>query len=269
MGAGLFERFPWEIAQADEILGYRVAELCLGDDGTRLNQTRYTQPALFVVNALHFLARLVDTGQRPDVVAGHSLGEYSALHAAGVVDFATGLRLVRERAELMAAAPEGGMAAVLGLAPERLAAALRAAGLEGLDLANLNSPLQTVIAGPGAELARSEAVLTAAGATLWRRLPVSAAFHSRYMAEAARAFRAVLARSTFAVPRLPVLSNVTARPHEPGGFAELLARQIAEPVRWTDCVRWLLALPDPECSELGPGNVLTGLVRRVRQEGAS
>ena len=108
MGAGLFERFPWEVAQADEILGYRIAELCLGDDGTRLNQTRYTQPALFVVNALHFLARLVDTGQRPAVVAGHSLGEYSALYAAGVVDFATGLRLVRERAELMAASPVAG-----------------------------------------------------------------------------------------------------------------------------------------------------------------
>jgi len=266
MGAGLFERFPWEVAQADEILGYRVAELCLGDDGTRLNQTRYTQPALFVVNALHFLARLVDTGQRPAVVAGHSLGEYSALYAAGVVDFATGLRLVRERAELMAAAPEGGMAAVIGLPAERLAAALRAAGLDGLDLANQNSPLQTVIAGPLAELARSEAVLTAAGATLWRRLPVSAAFHSRAMTPAAQAFRAVLARATFAAPRLPVLSNVTARPHEAGECAELLARQIAEPVRWTECVRWLLAQPEPEFSELGPGNVLTGLVRRVRQE---
>ena len=80
--------------------------------------------------------------------------------------------------------------------------------------------------------------------------------------------RAVLARATFAAPRLTVLSNVTARPHEPGAFAELLARQIAEPVRWTECVRWLLAQPDPDCSELGPGNVLTGLVRRVRQEGA-
>lgn len=112
-------------------------------------------------------------------------------------------------------------------------------------------------------------MLTAAGATLWRRLPVSAAFHSRYMAEAARAFRSVLARATFAAPRLPVLSNVTARPHEPGGGAELLARQIVEPVRWTECVRWLLAQPEPEFSELGPGNVLTGLVRRVRQEVAA
>jgi len=143
---------------------------------------------------------------------------------------------------------------------------LREARLEALDIANLNSPLQTVISGPVAELERSQAPIEAAGAMLWKRLPVSAAFHSRYMADAAREFEAVLREARFEAPRMTVLSNVTAAPHEHGRVAELLARQIAHSVRWTETVRWLLRLPEPRFSELGPGNVLTGLLKRVQQE---
>lgn len=266
MGAELFPRFPAQVAEAERELGYSLTELCLRDPAQRLDDTRFTQPALFFVDALTYLARLLDTGELPHVVAGHSLGEYGALFAAGVFDLRTGLRIVNARAALMARASGGGMAAVVGLAPEKIAATLRAAGLAGIDMANFNTAQQTVISGPVAELEASRAPLEAAGAMLWKRLPVSAAFHSRYMAEAERAFAATLRDVEFAAPRLPVLSNVTALPHEPGAIKDLLARQISHPVRWTESVRWLLRQPAPQFTEVGPGNVLTGLVRRIQTE---
>jgi len=266
MGAELFPKFPEQVATADRELGYSIAELCLRDPEGKLNSTRYTQPALFLVNALTFLNRLVETGELPHVVAGHSLGEYNALFAAGVFDLATGIRLVRERAALMARATGGGMAAVIGLTPEKIETVLRDAHLGALDIANLNSPQQTVISGPVSELEQSQKPLEVAGAMLWKRLPVSAAFHSRYMVDAERAFAALLRDVELAPPRIPVISNVTAAPHEPGAIKEKLAQQISHSVRWTETVRWLTRQPEPVYSELGPGNVLTGLVRRVQME---
>lgn len=266
MGADLFPRFPEQVAMAGRELGYDIAELCLRDPESKLNNTLYTQPALFFVNALTFLARLIDTGELPHFVAGHSLGEYDALFAAGVFDLRTGLRLVKERATLMSRATGGGMAAVIGLTPDKIAATLQSAGLGALDVANFNTSLQTVISGPVPELERSQQALEAAGATLWKRLPVSAAFHSRYMVEAERAFAAVLREVPLAAPRIPVLSNVTAALHEPASIKDLLAKQISHSVRWTETVRWLARQPGVQFSELGPGNVLTGLVRRIQTE---
>ena len=120
MGEGLFLRFPAQVAEADAILGYSIAELCLSDPSKQLNLTAFTQPALFVVNALSFLDRLVLTGELPDFVAGHSLGEYNALFAAGVIDFSTGVSVVRERARLMARESGGAMAAVIGLTADQI-----------------------------------------------------------------------------------------------------------------------------------------------------
>lgn len=266
MGVDLFPRFPEQVAMAERELGYDIAELCLRDPEGKLNATLYTQPALFFVNALTFLARLVDTGELPHFVAGHSLGEYDALFAAGVFDLRTGLRLVKERATLMSRATGGGMAAVIGLSPEKIAATLQAAGLGALDIANFNTSLQTVISGPVPELEQSQKELEAAGASLWKRLPVSAAFHSRYMVEAERAFAAVLRDVPLASPRIPVLSNVTAAPHDPATIKELLAKQISHSVRWTETIRWLARQPGAQFTELGPGNVLAGLVRRIQAE---
>jgi trans-AT polyketide synthase, acyltransferase and oxidoreductase domains len=146
MGAEVFDRFPELCAQADEALGYSVRELCLTDT-SRLRQTRHAQPALYVVGALSYLARERDGG-RPDFLAGHSLGEYGALFAAGCVDFATGLRLVTRRAELMDQAAGGTMAAVVGVDPDRLATLLAGEDLAELDVANYNSPEQVVVSGP-------------------------------------------------------------------------------------------------------------------------
>ena len=268
MGRGLFELFPEQVAIADRVLGYSIVELCLDDPGGVLNQTKYTQPALFVVNALTFLHHLIRTGELPQVVAGHSLGEYNALFAAAAIDFETGVRLVQRRAELMAQARDGGMAAVIGIDADKIRAALEQAGLDSIDIANLNTPLQTVISGPEADLDRSQSVLEGAGAMLFKRLPVSAAFHSRYMSEASRQFGLFLESVDIGLPRIPVMSNVTASFHDPLAMKTMLSRQISHPVRWLDAVLLLKRQPLPTFTELGPGNVLTGLNRRIEMESA-
>jgi len=264
MGEELFPLYPRQVALADEILGYSIEELCLRDPDGQLNRTLYTQPALFVVSALKFLHRVTGSGCLPHFVAGHSLGEYSALFAAGVFDFGTGVRIVRQRATLMAQAQGGGMLAVIGLKEAEIRRVLEEGHHAGIDIANLNAPTQTVVSGPVDDLPAAQAAFEAAGAQMVVRLPVSAAFHSRYMAEAEAAFARFLEPIALRPPSIPVLSNVSARLHEPAEIKSLLARQITHPVRWTECMRWLLARPEPEFTEVGPGNVLTGLLRRIR-----
>lgn len=271
MGDGLFDKVP-EYAgvevEVDRILGYSMRELCLQDSQSRLKETRYTQPSLYVANALHYYQARSE-GRRPEAVAGHSLGEYNALLAAGAFDFLTGLRLVQKRGELMAQARNGSMAAVIELAPERIATSLQAAGLNGIDVANYNSPSQTVISGPADELKRAAPVLEAAGARMCIPLPVSAAFHSRYMVEAGRAFESFLAAFTFNPLQIPVVANVTGRPYPSGDTTAtvrtLLVKQISQPVRWTESVRHLSAQGARSFTEIGPGNVLTRLVQQIQQ----
>jgi len=161
MGKDLFAAYPEQTDKASEILGYSIRELCVDDPDNRLNQTQYTQPALYVVNALG-LRQMQESGAVPadiDVLAGHSLGEYNALLAAGVFDFETGLRLVVERGRLMSQAAGGGMAAVVGLGADALRAALDEAGLQSVDLANFNTPSQIVISGPAADIEAALAAL--------------------------------------------------------------------------------------------------------------
>ncbi len=265
MGADVFDAFPDYVRLADDVLGYSIKELCLEDRDGRLADTRYTQPALFVVNALKYLARRAEPGGKPDVFAGHSLGEYDALFAAGVFDFATGVQLVRRRGELMAKAPAGGMAAVVGLEPGRIREVLRSARLDSIDVANFNSQEQTVVGGPRAEIERAGPFFTEAGAR-YVALNVGAAFHSRYMAEAEVEFRELLEQVEIRPPDTPVLANYTARPYarQPARIRETLARQISNPVRWYEIASYLLSLPEPQIEEVGPGNVLKGLTARIR-----
>ena len=264
MGADLFPLFPELVQLADRELGYSIVELCVEDPRQQLGQTQFTQVALYVVNALMFLRTVKHTGKLPHFLAGHSLGEYDALFAAQVFDFATGLRLVKQRGALMAKASGGAMAAVIGLTAEQISQVLQANGFASIDLANLNAPNQTVISGPDADLNSVIPKFEAAGAQLVKKLNVSAAFHSRYMAAAQREFVRVLDTEQFHPPVIPVIANVTARPYEPDQIKEMLARQITSPVRWTESVQWLMAQPDAQFEEVGPGNVLTGLVRRIR-----
>ncbi len=265
MGKDLFPLFPNETRIASEILGYAVDQLCTADGKSQLGQTEFTQPALFVVNALSLLKKLRDTEVPPAVVAGHSLGEYNALYAAGAFDFATGLRLVKERAALMSRASGGGMAAVIGLTLEQVERTLHDNGLGTLDVANLNAPTQIVISGAKSDIERAQKPFEAAGAMMFMPLKVSGAFHSRYMTPSANEFARFLEPFSIASLQIPVIANATARPYGKGETKLNLARQINSPVRWVESMQYLLQQhPDAEFEEVGPGNVLTGLLRKIR-----
>jgi malonyl CoA-acyl carrier protein transacylase len=270
MGAGLFERFADWTAAADDILGYSIRALCVDDPRGELGQTAFTQPALFVVNAMSYRARQASGAAPPAFLAGHSLGEYNALVAADVVDFATGLRMVRERGALMGQMGGGGMTAVVGLAPERIQDVL-AASDEGrrVDVANFNSVDQIVLAGPREDLAALEPALKAAGARVCIALKVSAAFHSRYMQEPMRRFGEFLEDFTFQPPAIPVIANLTGVPYAPDALRETLTRQIGHSVRWLDSIRFLLAQGVTEFEEVGPGTVLARLVAQIRRSSAA
>lgn len=272
MGQGLFDEVSEYAAvekDVDAILGYSMRELCLEDVDNRLKETQFTQPSLYVVNALHYYKAIAE-GARPDYLAGHSLGEYNALLAAGVYDFLTGLRLVKKRGELMSLARNGGMGAVIGLSADAIARVIADGGLTGIDVANFNSPAQTVVSGPVDEIKLAGPLFEAAGARMFMPLPVSAAFHSRYMADAAKEFAEFLAPLTFSAPNTPVVANVTAQPYPTDDASastkSLLVDQITHSVRWTQSVRYLLARGVTQFSEMGPGNVLARLVQQIQKD---
>lgn len=267
MGAELFERFADWTTQADEVLGYSIRELCVDDPESKLGLTTFTQPALYVVNALTWRARLEDGGAAPAFVAGHSLGEYNALLASGVFDFADGLRMVRRRGELMGQVSGGGMAAVVGLEPGRIKEILQdsEAG-QRLDVANFNSFDQTVIAGPVDDISAVRPAFEAAGVRAFIPLNVSAPFHSRYMRAAEGEFAAFLKDQSFGTPAIPVIANVTGQPYDPEAVRETLGRQIGHSVRWLDSVLYLLDQGVTEVEEVGPGSVLRKLVAQIRKK---
>ncbi|MEG8178092.1 ACP S-malonyltransferase [Nocardia terpenica] len=262
MAEDLFGEFPDLVAQADDVLGYSVRKLCVEDPDGVLGRTEFTQPALFVANALYYRAWEREHGPA-HVFAGHSLGEYNALWAAGAFDFGTGVRLVRERGALMSAIAGGGMAAVVGLNESRVRAALSANGFDDLDIANINSADQLVISGPSTSLARARETFLETGAR-YVPLRVGGAFHSRYMRSARVEFERFLNGVELRSPRVPVVANATARPYPDGDIRALLAEQLTGPVRWDETVRHLLAQGVTTIREVGPGNVLTKLVTAIR-----
>jgi trans-AT polyketide synthase/acyltransferase/oxidoreductase domain-containing protein len=202
----------------------------------------------------------------PAFVAGHSLGEYNALVAAGVFDFANGLRMVRERGALMGQISGGGMMAVIGLSPSRIESVLgeTEAGRR-VDVANFNSPEQIVLAGLREDLIANEPPLKAAGARACVVLKVSAAFHSRYMHEPMRRFKTFLTQFQFGPPLIPVVANLTGLPYAPDLLHATLADQIGHSVRWLDTVRFLVSQGVTDFEEVGPGTVLTKLVAQIRK----
>jgi trans-AT polyketide synthase/acyltransferase/oxidoreductase domain-containing protein len=264
MGRELFDKFPQQIESADWILGWSLRDLCLEDRDQRLRQTQFTQPALYVVSALTYLQAVEERGKEPDAAVGHSIGEYAALFAAGALDFESGLRLVKRRGELMAQARAGSMAAIVGLPSERVADLL-GEHLPELDLANLNSPTQVVISGSESDIEAGAAVFEGVGAR-YIRLNVSGAFHSRYMAQAAEEMRAALSLVEFKPLKFPIVSNVEGEPYSTERMAELLGRQLTEPVQWVESIRYLLRDGHDEFQELGPGQVLSKLVRAIQAE---
>ncbi|MDM8517360.1 ACP S-malonyltransferase [Desulfobacterales bacterium HSG16] len=251
----------------DEILGYSIKELCINDPYKRLAQTDYTQPALYVVNALSWMQYMAETGHSPDFLAGHSLGEYNALFAAGVFDFETGLCLVRKRGRLMARVKGGAMAAIVGSDEGKITDILIGKGLTDVCIANYNCNDQLVISGSKKDIEKAgQAFRKSAGVKLFAPLRVSGAFHSPYMKETAEEFSRFLERFTFDSPRISVISNTTARPYRREDIKTSLSDQITSPVLWIDTIRYLMGQKVAEFTEIGPGKVLAGLIRKIEKQ---
>lgn len=252
---------------AEERLGLPLKRLCFEGPLEELTETRHAQPAILLVSHL-CQAYLAERGVAPTVVAGHSLGEYSALVAAGVIDALRALELVALRGRLMFASGEavpGTMAAVMGLERERVegCCASSAQG-EVVQLANINSPGQLVISGAVAAVERAMSACEEAGAKKVVALTVSGAFHSLLMASAAEELGAALRETEFREASVPVIPNVTARPTRDGAeLRELLIEQLTRPVLWHDSMLALRKIDDGPVLELGPGRVLMGLMRRI------
>jgi [acyl-carrier-protein] S-malonyltransferase len=268
MGKSLREVHPAARAifeEADEVLGFPLSRLCFDGPEETLKLTENTQPALLAVSAAAF-AVLGENGLAPDYVAGHSLGEYAALVAAGSLRFADALRLVRKRGRYMQAAVPpgaGAMAALVKLPESRLEAVLaEAAQGEVVAAANLNSPDQVVIAGHAAAVARAVDLARAAGARRAILLPVSAPFHCPLMLPAQHRLAADLAATEFRDLAIPLVNNWQAREIRSGAEArEGLIQQVSNAVRWADTVRYLALHGVGRFVEVGAGGVLIGLLR--------
>lgn len=252
--AGARDKF----AQAEQILGWSVLERCQSDP-EELSRTLYTQPCLYVVESILVDWLTMQDQPRPDFLAGHSLGEYVALYAAGVFDFDQGLKLVQRRAELMDQAGGGKMAALLGFNREQLEGAI--AATEGVVLANDNNPGQVVISGSPEAV---DAVLATVKCKRAVPLKVSGAFHSPFMAEPATQFADLLAQVTFRDATIPVLPNIEPEPiTDAEQIKDRLVRQMTGSVRWRETILKLADCGVSRLVEVGPGNVLTGLAKRT------
>jgi [acyl-carrier-protein] S-malonyltransferase len=267
MGKALAERYASAARtfdEANDALGLDLRALCWEGPESELERTVNAQPALLCASiaALRAAEEAVGALAEPTAAAGHSLGEFTAITAAGALQFPDALRLVRRRGELMQAAdPSGGMAAVLGLNMDAVAAAI---GGTGVIVANDNAPGQVVVSGPKDALPRASEALRAAGAKRVLPLRVSAAFHSPAMRQVAPELARAIAATPFRALRYPVITNVDGEVHEHASeLPELLERQVWSPVRWVAVVRRAAALGADSFVEFGPGAVLTGLVRRI------
>ncbi|HKW87782.1 MAG TPA: ACP S-malonyltransferase [Candidatus Acidoferrales bacterium] len=270
MGRDLAEKYPTArkvFDLADAALGFSLSELCFSGSEEALKQTENTQPAILAVSAAAFRV-LEENGAIPDFVAGHSLGEYSALVAAGSLDFGDGVTLVRKRGRYMrdaVPAGQGAMAAIMGLAPAEVAdICKKAANGEILSAANLNSPEQTVISGTAAAVRRAVEVASQTGAKRAVVLPVSAPFHCAMMKPAEIQLEKDLRATRFAALRFPLITNVDAEAITKGEEArEALIRQVCQPVRWEEGIREIIAQGVRAFVEVGPGRVLSGLLRQI------
>ncbi|KYG92657.1 ACP S-malonyltransferase [Paenibacillus jamilae] len=255
--------------QADERLGFALSTLIFEGPDTALKQTSNTQPALLTASIALYEAFKEKMGIHPDYVAGHSLGEYSALVASGVLAFEDAVEIVRTRGEFMEQAipdGQGGMAAVLGADREALAALCRDITESGqlVELANINCPGQIVVSGTKEGVAAVAERVKEAGGKRAITLEVSGPFHSSLMKEAATKLSGKLGAVTFTKAQIPVVANVTAKPVREGSeIRQLLVDQVYSPVLWEDSVTWLLEQGVDTFVEFGPGSVLTGLVKKI------
>ncbi|MDE3058023.1 MAG: ACP S-malonyltransferase [Bacteroidota bacterium] len=268
MGKGLYAQFPVAkemFDRADELLGFALSKICFEGPEDKLKQTKNTQPAIFLHSiVLWNLLKPADAA----MAAGHSLGEYSALVAAGAISFEEGLKLVRLRGELMQKAGEdnpGTMAAVIGLEPKVVGEICCTVWTTGIvQAANFNAPGQVVISGSIAGVRRATEFAKERGAKLVKELPVSGAFHSPLMQSAKDGLKAALDSARISDVKIPVYANVTAQPmYKAEKIRTMLYEQVTSPVRWEESILAMAADGAAKFVELGPGKVLQGLVKRI------
>ena len=270
MGKDLYDNNPVAremFEKANEVLGFRITDLMFEGTDEDLRQTKVTQPAIFLHSVI--LAKTLGDEFKPEMTAGHSLGEFSALVAAGALNFEDGLRLVSARAQAMQKACElkpSTMAAVLALADEKVEGIC--AGVDGIVVcANYNCPGQLVISGEESAIDAACEQLLAAGAKRALKLKVGGAFHSPCMEPARAELAEAIEKTNFSTPMCPVYQNVDAKPHtDPEEIKTNLVAQLTAPVRWTQSVQNMVADGATEFVELGPGKVLQGLVAKISRE---
>jgi [acyl-carrier-protein] S-malonyltransferase len=270
MGRDIFDNYPEArliFEEADKTLGRSISELCFEGPEERLKDTRNSQPCILATSVAVFKV-LSAEGIKADFVAGHSLGEYSALVAAGAISFSQAIRLIHRRAQLMAEADpmqQGTMAAVMGLERESLEDCLKSVNQEQtgpVEAANFNSPGQVVVSGAKDGIAKLQALVTAKGGR-FIPLSVSGAFHSSFMKKAADTFQNDLQQVSWQEPTIPIVANVSARPVNAVELAGSLQRQLYSPVQWEDTLNFLNSEGVQIFVEVGPGKVLAGLVKRT------
>jgi [acyl-carrier-protein] S-malonyltransferase len=276
MGQDLYESDPMAHAvfdQADNQLGFPLSQLCFEGPLDELTDTLNQQPALFVVSVAMLQAMEAQGWEQPAFVAGHSLGELSALVAAGSLSFADGLKLVRRRGELMKEAGEqepGAMAAILALdtaVVKDLCQQASAATGRPIQLANDNCPGQVVISGDAQALEKAMSLAEEAGARKVVKLPITIAAHSALMASASAAFADAVAMTAITVPKVPIIGNVTAQPlTTPDEIRAELAAQLTSAVAWTDSMQYLLSHGVDTFVEVGAGDILLGLMKRIDRQ---
>jgi [acyl-carrier-protein] S-malonyltransferase len=270
MGKDLYDNNPVAremFEKANEVLGFRITDLMFEGTDEDLRQTKVTQPAIFLHSVI--LAKTLGDEFKPEMTAGHSLGEFSALVAAGALNFEDGLRLVSARAQAMQKACElkpSTMAAVLALADEKVEEIC--AGVDGIVVcANYNCPGQLVISGEESAIDAACEQLLAAGAKRALKLKVGGAFHSPCMEPARAELAEAIEKTNFSTPMCPIYQNVDAKPHtDPEEIKANLVAQLTAPVRWTQSVQNMVADGATEFVELGPGKVLQGLVAKISRE---
>jgi [acyl-carrier-protein] S-malonyltransferase len=270
MGQALYDERPIAkeyFEQSNEILGFRITDIMFTGSGEDLKQTRVTQPAIFLHSVILFETT---PDLKPDMVAGHSLGEFSALVAARVLSFSDALKLVAKRAEAMQMACEmnpSTMAAILGLEDAKVEEVLNGINDEVVVAANYNSPGQLVISGSNDGIAKACEALKAAGAKRALPLPVGGAFHSPLMEPARETLADAIMATQFMNPTCPIYQNVDAQPYtNPDDIRQNLINQLTSPVRWTQTIEHMVANGASRFTEVGPGNVLQGLVKKIAKD---
>ncbi|MDZ7359207.1 MAG: ACP S-malonyltransferase [candidate division KSB1 bacterium] len=270
MAKDLCEKFPLAqefFSRANQLLGFDIQQICFAGPEEKLTQTDVTQPAIFIHSAI-VTRLLAEKGIKPDMAAGHSLGEYSALYAAGVLDFDEALLLVKRRGELMQRAGlenPGTMAAIVGLDPAEVQAVCHEAASAGIVCpANFNSPGQIAVSGSVAGVQQAMALAKAKGAKMAKQLAVGGAFHSPLMSGARDGLRESLQNTHFREASCPIYSNVTAKPtRQANELRQRLDEQLTSPVRWVEIIENMIASGATQFYEVGPGNVLAGLLKRI------